>query len=107
MDEFRSQEEREEEEAPKRQWGRAFLRRLWGLLLTAVVVLGVSTAGACSVTGSPVEIVVLMLSIIISSSTISELFLKSKKVAHIVTSVMYFYINRLMPILYIVNGYVP
>ena len=41
MDEFRSQEEREEEEAPKRRWGRAFLRRLWGLLLTAVVVLGV------------------------------------------------------------------
>ncbi len=41
MDEFRSQEEREEEEVPKRRWGRAFLRRLWGLLLTAVVVLGV------------------------------------------------------------------
>ena len=41
MDEFRSQEEREEEEAPKRRWGWAFLRRLWGLLLTAVVVLGV------------------------------------------------------------------
>lgn len=41
MDEFRSQEEREEEEAPKRRWGRAFLRRLWGLVLTAAVVLGV------------------------------------------------------------------
>lgn len=41
MDEFREQEEREEEEAPKRRWGRAFLRRLWGLLLTAAVVLGV------------------------------------------------------------------
>lgn len=40
MDEFRRQEEREEE-VPKRRWGRAFLRRLWGLLLTAAVVLGV------------------------------------------------------------------
>lgn len=40
MDEFREQEQREEEE-PKRRWGRAFLRRLWGLLLTAAVVLGV------------------------------------------------------------------
>ena len=42
MDEFREQEERTpEEEAPKRRWGRAFLRRLWGLVLTAAVVLGV------------------------------------------------------------------
>ena len=40
MDEFREREKREEEE-PKRRWGRAFLRRLWGLLLTAAVVLGV------------------------------------------------------------------